>query len=122
MDIEISKVKLYRTIGENIRRLRLERKLTIDELSEYLGISTSFLGLVERGVRGFSLIRLLKLSKLLNLSLDDIVCELNNKNSYTEEENLFKVIECMVRQLDYKEQERLIIIIKASFPCWYNVE
>ncbi len=118
MDIDNSnKNQLNRSIGENIRRFPLARKLTIDELSEYLDVSTPFLGLVERGVRGLSLIRLVKLSKLFNLSLDDIVCVFNHKSTY-QEENLFEVIEGMVKQLNYEEQERLITIIKAAFPVW----
>lgn len=119
MDIENSKLQLKITIGQNIRKLRLANKLTIDELSEYLGISPSFLGIVERGKRGLCLQKLLKLTKLFNVSLDEIVLS-ENQNEMSEEENLLEMITFMARKLSYSEQERLVTIIKAAFPLWYE--
>ncbi|MCD8157346.1 MAG: helix-turn-helix transcriptional regulator [Clostridiales bacterium] len=41
-----------RLIGMNIRYERQLRNLTIEELSEIIGIAPGFLGLIERGQRG----------------------------------------------------------------------
>ena len=50
------------TIGGRLRRERLLRKLTIDEMASFLGISTCYLGSIERGQRPVSK----KLEKVLH--------------------------------------------------------
>ena len=63
----------YIFIGERIKALRQERKLTVEQLSEMIGTSPSFIGLVERGMSGLSLITLANLSEALNISADYIL-------------------------------------------------
>ncbi|MCL2398159.1 MAG: helix-turn-helix domain-containing protein [Defluviitaleaceae bacterium] len=57
-------------IGQRIRELRLYYNLSIEELSDLLGISSGFLRLVERGERGATIERLAKISKIFNVSMD----------------------------------------------------
>ena len=53
------------SIGGRLRRERLLRKLTIDEMASFLGISTCYLGSIERGQRPVSK----KLEKVLHARL-----------------------------------------------------
>lgn len=60
-------------IGENIRIARKNRNLTIESLSELIGISESFLGTIERGESGLSIETLINVCKALNVSSDSII-------------------------------------------------
>ena len=63
----------YERIGKNIRVLRKRKQYTQASLAEKTGISTSFLGHVERGSRVASLETLASLAEALGVSLDVLV-------------------------------------------------
>ena len=58
-------------VGTRIRRLRKARKLNIKELSDRLGLSASFIGLVERNDRDLSNKSLIKLADIFNVTIDN---------------------------------------------------
>jgi len=60
-------------IGENIRAARKSKNLTIDMLSELIGISSSFLGTLERGESSLSVETLIGTCKVLGVSADSIL-------------------------------------------------
>ena len=55
----------YIILGQRIRRHRLQKKLTQEQLAEQVGVSPAFLGHVERGSRIPSLETLMKLCRAL---------------------------------------------------------
>lgn len=63
----------YQAMGKRIRQLRKQQKFTQAELAEQVGISTSFMGHIERGTRIASVETLVSLSDTLNVSLDAII-------------------------------------------------
>ena len=63
----------YKAMGRRIRQLRKQERLTQAELAEKVGISTSFMGHIERGTRIASVETLVHLSDTLKVSLDSIV-------------------------------------------------
>ena len=63
----------YESLGSHVRRARKAAGMTQYELAERLGISTSFLGHIERGSRKASLETLVKISNELKVSLDDLM-------------------------------------------------
>jgi len=62
-------------IGENIRAARKSKNLTIDMLSELVGISSSFLGTLERSESSLSVETLIGVCKALGVSSDSILFE-----------------------------------------------
>jgi len=75
-------LQLYRNIGNNIKYYRLlysleRRKLTQERLAEKIDVSTAFIGNLESNKikQGLSVYTLYKLSKALNVSIDDLVAE-----------------------------------------------
>lgn len=64
-------------IGENIRVARKSKNLTIDTLSELIGISSSFLGTLERGESSLSIETLINVCKTLGVSADVIIFDRN---------------------------------------------
>ncbi len=69
-----------RVIGENIRNERRVRDFSIENLAEYLELSSSYIGLLERGERCPSLKSLFKVCDLFGCEPDDI---LTNKRDMT---------------------------------------
>ena len=72
MDVSDSDV-LYRMVGKRVRQLRLRRNLTQEQLAERAGISTSFLGHIERGTRRMSLDNFYRLVRALNCTANDLL-------------------------------------------------
>jgi len=67
-----SKVRLDKVVGANIRREREVRKLSRDELAEVVDLTTSHLGLIERGERGATPVTLEKLVKAFGVTIDSL--------------------------------------------------
>ena len=65
--------KLYMMVGSRVRQLRLERHLTQEQLSERAGISTSFLGHIERGSRKLSLESFCRIARALGCTADALL-------------------------------------------------
>lgn len=64
---------VYISIGNNIRKYRLERGMSQEKLSELLGANSKFIGYVERFERYISLRKLIQISKILDVSLSCLV-------------------------------------------------
>jgi len=60
-------------LGERIRRLRLERGLTLQRLAEYAGVSVSMLSSVERGAKAPTVVVLDKIATGLRARLVDLL-------------------------------------------------
>jgi transcriptional regulator with XRE-family HTH domain len=65
------KVRLDEIIGRNIRAEREFRNLSRDELAEMLDLTTSHMGLIERGERGATAVTLSRLTRVLQLPIDN---------------------------------------------------
>ena len=73
-NIDISdSVVLYRMVGKRVRQLRLQRCLTQEQLAERAGISTSFLGHIERGSRKLSLDSFCRIARALDCTANDLL-------------------------------------------------
>ena len=63
----------WNDVAARLKALRKQHKLTIERLAEKINVSSSFIGLIEKGESGISLENLYKLSQLYNCSLDYLV-------------------------------------------------
>ena len=70
MSRRVEKERLDEVIGKNIRLEREMRKLTRDELAEMMELTTSHMGLIERGERGATAVTLSKISKAFDIPVD----------------------------------------------------
>jgi transcriptional regulator with XRE-family HTH domain len=98
-------------IGQNVRKARQSKGLTIEQLAELAGISDSFLGGAERGTSGFSLATIIALSKALGVSTDSLL--LGSTPEYkpsTKMDTLTTILSsCADNELDF-----LIQLVKLS--------
>lgn len=61
--------EIYIKLGQNIKKYRLEKKLSQERLSELLDTNSKFIGHVERVERFISLKKLIELSEILDVPL-----------------------------------------------------
>jgi len=69
----------YVEMGIRVRQLRQSLKLTQEQLAEKIGVSTSFIGHIERGEKQCSLDTACKLSVFLGKTLDYIALGIVNQ-------------------------------------------
>jgi len=62
-----------KVIGNNIRKERTKRSMSIEEFSEIMQLSTTFIGLIERGQRGVKLANLMKIAEIFSVSVNDLL-------------------------------------------------
>ena len=113
------KDRLDAIIGKNIRREREARSLTRDELAEMLELTNSHLGLIERGERGATAVTLSRLSRVLDISIDDLFSA-SKLVSYSVQEEFVrcpsqvqKKIASLTACLRDNEKEFIIHVIKG---------
>lgn len=71
----------YRDFGERVRRKRQQKGWTQELLAKELGVSTSFVGHIERGSRKASMETLVQLANVLCVSTDYLLAgSLDNDN------------------------------------------
>ena len=68
----------YSKLGKRIREERLRLHLTQEHLSEAVGISTAYLGQIERGERSVTLDKLIPLSNYLGVTVDFLLTDYIN--------------------------------------------
>ncbi len=66
------------SIGKNIRKFRLEKKLRQEDLAEMTGLSTNYIGMVERGEKIPALETFIGIVNALGVSVDMILCDVVN--------------------------------------------
>jgi len=76
------RIRLNKIIGKNIVIERRRRAMTRDVLAELLDVSSSHMGLMERGERGVHSFHLDRISKLFGIPVGDLFVRLNDYESY----------------------------------------
>ena len=66
---------MYESIGKNIRKYRQQKKLRQEDLAERTGLSTTYIGMVERGEKIPSLETFISILNTLEASSDIILAD-----------------------------------------------
>ena len=118
--VKKAKDALDKIIGQNIRAEREVRNLSRDELAEILDLTTSHMGLIERGERGATGVTLMKLSRALDKPIDDFFYEspsniLSLREGLDEDRQLAdrKKAASLITYLTENELEFVINVIKG---------
>ena len=64
----------YQALGLRIRTRRCAKQMTQEQLAKQIGISTSFLGHIERGSRVLSVETLMSVCNALEMTPNDLLC------------------------------------------------
>ena len=76
----------YSIIGERLKKARITKGFTQEQLAEKIDVSQNFLGDIERGIKLPSLNKLIALSNTLKISLDYMFAESLDNVVYEQEE------------------------------------
>ena len=104
-----------RIIGGNIRYERKKRKLSIDVLAEYIELSASYVGLLERGDRCPSLRSLLKLCDMFNVEPNALLLKRDESLTLAERTggNYYASLLTLINGLGVNELEYLCAVAMA---------
>lgn len=102
----------FAAVGKNIRKYRKLSGMTQDELAEKAGLSTNYLGSIERGEKTPSLETFIEITNAIGISADYLLCDVLEKGyqvkasilaekidkvSPAKQNNIFEVVEIMLR-------------------------
>ena len=65
----------YHALGKRIREERLRLNLTQEKLAEEVGVSTAYIGQIERGERSLPLDKLVKVVNRLGVTIDFLLAD-----------------------------------------------
>lgn len=65
----------FRPIGQNIQKIRVEKRLRQEEVAEKVGISPVYYSALERGVKCPSLYTFIAILNALEVSADKVLCD-----------------------------------------------
>ncbi|MCL2372071.1 MAG: helix-turn-helix domain-containing protein [Defluviitaleaceae bacterium] len=107
--------RLNQIIGANIKRERMARGLSRDELAKSIVLTTPHLGLIERGERGANMYVLEQISTLLKITIDKLFVEpdLETKKEKTKEDVYRAKAAVLLSKLELKELKVAIQTMKA---------
>ncbi len=97
------------SIGKIIKTIRLNKKLTQEELSEKIDISKNYLSKIERGISVLNTEAFLKMAQVLDFSLEDF----GIKTNYQIDENKKELIN-RILSLSQKEVKAYSILLDTT--------
>lgn len=74
---QVDKNTLLKNLGNNIRKHRLEQGISQEELAFKIDSARNFVGCIERAEKNSSIITLARISKALNISLCELVKDID---------------------------------------------
>ena len=91
----------YSRIGSRIKRYRLDKRLTQEQLGDTIHISAALITALERGVKGPSLETLVNIANALEVSADDILVDaLTHTNSAVGNEVQEILLDCNNKEME----------------------
>ena len=98
----------YQALGKRIREERLKLHLTQEKLAEDIGVSNTYIGLIERGERSLSLDTLVRLANRLGITIDYLLQDsVHPKNDVYE--NIWRQL---FNNASPDQQEMIINVVK----------
>ena len=97
------------TIGRNIKKYRIEKKLRQEDLAEKTDLSSNYIGMVERGEKIPSLETFISILNALEISADMVLADVLKqgyvvKNSLLDEDK---------QKLSQEDRERIYLVIET---------
>lgn len=88
-----AKDRLHLAFGESLKSWRQQRAMSQEELAEEIGVSTSFIGMLERGEKTTTLKRIGKIADSLSIEVKDLFA------TNEEVSSLYRECEILVRNI-----------------------
>ena len=98
-----------KTIGKNIRKYRVMKKLRQEDLAERADLSINYVGAIERGEKIPALETLITIINVLEVSADMVLCDVLNTGYMVKNSMLTEKLE----KLSPEERSRIYDVIDA---------
>ena len=86
-------------VGSNIKKIRVQRGISQIKLAKCVGISQTHMSNIENGHTGISLWTAVKISRVLECSIDQIVDDMQSKNDKNKANNVIIDFEMLIDAL-----------------------
>lgn len=100
---------LAQQVGERIRVIRCQRKISVEALALQCGINPAYLGCVERGLQNPTLLTLERICAGLQVGIGELFIEPHTSFQSA----AFQHIESIMRDLTPEQRKKLVQIIDA---------
>ena len=97
----------YYSIGKNIRKYRLLRKLRQEDLAEMTHLSNNYIGIIERGEKIPSLETMINILNALKITADMVLCDVLDTGYKVKDSILAEKLE----KLSPKERAKIYDVI-----------
>lgn len=108
----------YRAIGARIRKYRLDRGLTQENVSEYADLTPAHYSHIERGNTKPSLPTLISIANVLNVSIDDLLCDNLSRSTHVR----VKDIDELLTDCTNTEMKALVEVLTATKKALRRVQ
>ena len=73
----MQKSPILELFGQNVRKLRVERGLSQEQLADKAGLHRTYIGMIERAEKNITLCNMEKIAKALSVSIDNLLRKQN---------------------------------------------
>ena len=63
---------LLKSFGKQVKKLRLDKKLSQEAFAEIVGVHRTYIGMIERGEKNITLENIAKLANAFNISISEL--------------------------------------------------
>lgn len=98
-----------KALGKRIRAERLQLNLTQEQLAELIGVSSTYVGFIERGERAVTLEKLIQIANTLHVSVDYLLTDSVDSSANSN----FSLLKNLWQQASPSEQALLLDIAKS---------
>ncbi len=105
---------IEKDIGKRIQKCRKKKKMTQAQLAEKIGLSTHYLSALERGVYNIKLELLVNILNELDISADEVFCDVVKKSFEVKATRLSEKIGHLAPLEQYRIYEVIDTLIKNA--------
>ena len=98
---------MEKIIGKRIQQFRKKKGMTQEELSEIIDISPHYLSALERGIYNIKLETLVKILNTLDISADEVFCDVVTKSCAISSSRLSERLESLAKE----DQEKILAVV-----------
>lgn len=109
IDFSYSMKELNIIVGGNVRRFRVERRLSVTELAQLLGMSNSSISYIEQGTRSLTVETAIGICKIFEISINQLFEGAEDFDAFINmKHEKFQIWSAYIEQLEPEEVEILI--------------
>lgn len=106
--------------GQRLREQRLKHHLTLEQVAEKADLSANYIGMVERGLKEPGLATIVKILNALNISADELLCDLVPSASHVTDDEISKRLEGLTPMQKCDTKSRNVLRVNATLSIWSN--